>query len=1543
MPLPRDDQPLTSATYIPGVDSFGPGVGIPPLSFSPPAAPSPKQSQTHDFFRSSDNADTPTGRNASTPYTPGELNATPRSEKDPWNDPYSSSSYQQPSQRSAGSTTAPVSQQTLFPQRTHSSTVHSPSTPLSKKNFVVQPAKEKQEYSSPVPQGLGIESSLGNPVHGLSKRDRERSVDRHVALSEDRAWPLDRVLTWLDANDFSRPWQDAFRHLNLYGSHFLNIGRPGAKSSLSTRFHTLYPQIEKECAARSLPYDHAQTRDEGKRARRLIRAIVELGIVQETPQIAKASSKARQPTSQQPQQWPQITPQDPQAPVSLETSPMLPRRRDPFAVSTPSTAGTGDDSPGRQFSDQQALLSSRRYSRRAITFDALTSMASRDGESPSSTSSKVPQPTESLRPSPAVSSDRNDGTPRSLTDPSPHDQASARSLGSSQYRLQALDRLSSSDPPSSEASTPNDDRSAHSDASRFQLAPSANDGENLSSQASGVEPARHSGEPSREHKGFLKTFMGRNRRKDDSHDEASPTSPISLRHGHSPIAAISKFGKTHVDALTGNKDLLSAEADTATVKSNGTARTLVDPGDRRYIMVTPDGWNYRLIDVSAVDSASSMKALICYNLGLTYSSQISFYTTQPGQTEHVEPISDAFMQNAKSRHADALASLKVYVRAPGLGQDIASATVASGVPASPFGQESSIDEATLARLNGEVESNGGRSESSTITPKNPVAPEKAFRALPEIGLHNRETISLPEDQRFKILAAKREEHLRETERKQKAYLASRRMKIDTHTTKFGDEGPGIRRSGGGVIDFDQPRHSPYDDKRPSSFEDQSDQTVPFRSAPPPPPKPSTTLLKANSLIKRASQDSTKDRSEDSRQRVTSGSIAEMPDIPSLGYGRRYDEEDDLRGNRPSLTLQMPGGPDTLRSRASRSNRKRSPQRIKSSRFSRKSYGPSFHIPNDNVEFHQVPALPTAASADSDEDSDDGLFAVALKKDSEPNTASDITSLKPLSSSSQPTGDSAISQGHSRDSSEDATPNPLHSRTTGSLADSGDESDLRRRDSFTSDVWANRPPAEALVEHLDHFFPNVDLDQLVIDEGSASSLSDDSSYTAAEKSSHDSAGRSWMDLDSSRNTTPPSSDHESDTVGSDELNIMRSGTIKSVARRNIRKSGALGRTKSIREVVKGAYSMSRRPSALSGLFSGASERVPSMLFPSPIPIPSMPPLPPNRVSYLREQGIARRKSTKMFGAKIEQIKPARGSRFFPMDVIRDSLQLPVDGTPTQEQPNFPKPPREFKWMRGQMIGKGSFGKVYLGMNMTTGELLAVKQVEVNPKVAKLDPAKVREMVDALDGEIDTMQHLDHENIVQYLGCERKEFAISIFLEYIPGGSIGSCLRKHGKFEESVVVSLTRQTLDGLAYLHRAGILHRDLKADNILLDLDGICKISDFGISKRSKNVYNNDTSNSMQGSVFWMAPEVIRAQSQPLDASGSAAGDNQGYSAKVDIWSLGCVVLEMLCGHRPWQKEEAIGAIYKLGSLNQPPPIPTAVSSIVGKATMDFMNHCFTM
>jgi mitogen-activated protein kinase kinase kinase len=448
--------------------------------------------------------------------------------------------------------------------------------------------------------------------------------------------------------------------------------------------------------------------------------------------------------------------------------------------------------------------------------------------------------------------------------------------------------------------------------------------------------------------------------------------------------------------------------------------------------------------------------------------------------------------------------------------------------------------------------------------------------------------------------------------------------------------------------------------------------------------------------------------------------------------------------------------------------------------------------------------------------------------------------------------------------------------------------LLRRESFArEDVWANRPPVDALVNHLDDYFPNLDLDEPVLEESAgAGDVSPIAEQGTLEQLAAAQTGMSIGGppmIPAARSSAAQYND--SDTLGSDESTLKaleRPSSMQSVAQRNVRRSGGLGRMKSIRQVAIGAHEANKRFTAPSQ--QGASST------------------------------ILRRKSTKMFGANIVQIKPQRGSMILP--------QIPQD--------TIPKRQATFRWFKGQLIGKGTYGRVYLGMNATTGEFLAVKQVEVSAKAAGNDKEKMREMVAALDIEIDTMQHLDHVNIVQYLGCERKETSISIFLEYISGGSVGSCLRKHGKFEETVVSSLTRQTLQGLAYLHREGILHRDLKADNILLDLDGTCKISDFGISKKTDNIYGNDATNNMQGSVFWMAPEVVRSQ-------------GQGYSAKVDIWSLGCVVLEMFAGRRPWSKEETVGAIYKLGSLNEAPPVPDDVAQTISPAAVGFMADCFTM
>ena len=132
---------------------------------------------------------------------------------------------------------------------------------------------------------------------------------------------------------------------------------------------------------------------------------------------------------------------------------------------------------------------------------------------------------------------------------------------------------------------------------------------------------------------------------------------------------------------------------------------------------------------------------------------------------------------------------------------------------------------------------------------------------------------------------------------------------------------------------------------------------------------------------------------------------------------------------------------------------------------------------------------------------------------------------------------------------------------------------------------------------------------------------------------------------------------------------------------------------------------------------------------------------------------------------------------------------------------------FKWVRGELIGKGNFGRVYLAMNVTTGEMIAVKQVEIPRTASDRSDARQANVVDALKLESETLKDLDHPNIVQYLGFEETPTFLSIFLEYVPGGSVGGILRKYGRFDEDVTKSFTSQILAGLEYLHSKNILHR----------------------------------------------------------------------------------------------------------------------------------------
>ncbi|CAI0403091.1 unnamed protein product [Linum tenue] len=238
----------------------------------------------------------------------------------------------------------------------------------------------------------------------------------------------------------------------------------------------------------------------------------------------------------------------------------------------------------------------------------------------------------------------------------------------------------------------------------------------------------------------------------------------------------------------------------------------------------------------------------------------------------------------------------------------------------------------------------------------------------------------------------------------------------------------------------------------------------------------------------------------------------------------------------------------------------------------------------------------------------------------------------------------------------------------------------------------------------------------------------------------------------------------------------------------------------------------------------------------------------------------------------------------------------------------------RWKKGKLLGRGTFGHVYVGFNSESGEMCAMKEVTLFS-----DDAKSRESAKQLMQEIALLSRLRHPNIVQYYGSEQVDDKLYIYLEYVSGGSIYKILQDYGQLGELAIRSYTQQILSGLAFLHSKSTVHRDIKGANILVDPNGRVKLADFGMAK---HITGQSCPLSFKGSPYWMAPEVIK--------------NSSGCNLAVDIWSLGCTVLEMATTKPPWSQFEGVAAMFKIGNSKDLPAIPDQLSD-EGK---DFVRQC---
>jgi serine/threonine protein kinase len=234
-----------------------------------------------------------------------------------------------------------------------------------------------------------------------------------------------------------------------------------------------------------------------------------------------------------------------------------------------------------------------------------------------------------------------------------------------------------------------------------------------------------------------------------------------------------------------------------------------------------------------------------------------------------------------------------------------------------------------------------------------------------------------------------------------------------------------------------------------------------------------------------------------------------------------------------------------------------------------------------------------------------------------------------------------------------------------------------------------------------------------------------------------------------------------------------------------------------------------------------------------------------------------------------------------------------------------------------VGAGSYGEVFKVLDLTTGVLYVWKEAIL----AKVDGS--------FANEIASLTKLRHPNIVAIHEWGTEDGKMCIVLEFVTGGSLDDVIHQlKDPLPERMMRDYVRQILLALEYCHLHGIVHRDVKAKNILVTQEGILKLADFGGAKEAVALLGPEmleATAGLQATLLWMAPELHDSR----------------FNCKADIWSLGCTIIEMATRKKPWdeQKFENVFAAMKfLKKAKGGPPMPKNLSP----AAQAFLTRCFT-
>ncbi|BGP60592.1 hypothetical protein NBRC10512_007791 [Rhodotorula toruloides] len=236
-----------------------------------------------------------------------------------------------------------------------------------------------------------------------------------------------------------------------------------------------------------------------------------------------------------------------------------------------------------------------------------------------------------------------------------------------------------------------------------------------------------------------------------------------------------------------------------------------------------------------------------------------------------------------------------------------------------------------------------------------------------------------------------------------------------------------------------------------------------------------------------------------------------------------------------------------------------------------------------------------------------------------------------------------------------------------------------------------------------------------------------------------------------------------------------------------------------------------------------------------------------------------------------------------DIVERLKAICTDADPTKLYRNLVK------------IGQGASGGVYTAYQVGTNMSVAIKQMNLEQQPKQ----------DLIINEILVMKESRHQNIVNFIDSFLVKNDLWVVMEYMEGGSLTDVVTAN-IMSEGQIAAVSREVLQGLKHLHEHGVIHRDIKSDNILLSMQGDIKLTDFGFCAQIKG--DNAKRTTMVGTPYWMAPEVVTRKE---------------YGPKVDVWSLGIMCIEMIEGEPPYLNEAPLRALYLIATTGSP-AIPNA-------------------